>query len=129
MYGKKGSMRHFVTKRWGALVGLVGVAWASASAIICGSIMLAPGVYGIYRGVKSVVDVYRERIQVVDEWVADEKVEGLLEDDRYLEDLEDEEVPETKTDEKTSFEKSHTPPPPYIGVPMEAEKTSTSVTS
>jgi hypothetical protein len=62
----------------------------------------------------------------VDEWVADEDVEGLLKNDRYLEDfgeVEKEEVAEGKRGEKTSVEES-LPPPPHI--PMKTGKSSTS---
>lgn len=123
-YGKKGSMRHFLTRQWSYLVGLVGVRQAIALLAICASVVLAPAVYAVFRGVKSVIDVYRKRIQEVDEWVADEEVEGLLVNDRYLEDfrkVEKEEVAEEKGGEKTGVEESP-PPPPYI--PMKTEKSS-----
>ena len=89
--------------------------------------VLSSTVYAVFRGVKSVVEVYRKRIQEVDEWVADEEVEGLLTNDRYLEDfgeVDEDEVAEEKGGEKTSVEESLPPPPPYI--PMKTEKSSTS---
>lgn len=121
-YGKKGSMRHFLTKRWGNLVGLVGVGQAIVWLAVCGSMVLSPAVYALFRGVKSVVEVYRKRIQEVDEWVADEEVEGLLMSDRYLENSG--EVEKQEVAEKTSVEESLPPPPPYI--PTKTEKSSTS---
>jgi len=124
-YGKKGSMRHFLTTRWGNLVGLMGVGQAIVWLAVCGSMVLSLAIYAVFRGVKSVVEVYRKRIQEVDEWLADEEVEGLLKNDIYLEDsgkVEKEEVSEEKGGEKTSVEESF--PPPYI--PMKTEKSSTS---
>lgn len=126
-YGKKGSMRHFLTTRWGNLVGLMGVGQAIVLLAVCGSMVLSPVVYAVFRGVKSVVEVYRKRVQEVDEWVADEEVEGLLKNDTYIEDfgeVEKREVAEGKGGEKTSVEKSLPPPPPYI--PMKTEKSSSS---
>jgi hypothetical protein len=126
-YGKKGSMRHFWTTRWGNLVGLMGVGQAIVWLAVCGSMVLSPAVYAVFRGVKSVVKVYRKKVQEVDEWLADEEVEGLLKNDRYLEDfgeVEKEEVAEGKGGEKTSVEESLPPPPPYI--PMKTEKSLTS---
>ncbi|RDW59556.1 hypothetical protein BP6252_12643 [Coleophoma cylindrospora] len=126
-YGKKGSMRHFLTTRWGNLVGLMGFGQAIAWLVVCGSMVLSPVAYAMFRGVKNVVEVYRKRAQEVDEWLEEEEVEGLLNDDRYIEDfeeLEKEEVAEGKGGEKTSVEESLPPPPPYI--PMKTEKSSTS---
>ena len=119
-------MRHFLTTRWGDLVGLVGVGQATLWSAVCRSIVLSPAVYAAFRGVKSVVEVYQKRVQEVDEWVADEEVEGLLKNDRYLEDFEQvekEKVAEGKGDEKTSVEES-LPPPPYILIKTEKSSTS-----
>ena len=118
-------MRHFLTTRWGNLVGLVGFGQAILWLAVCGSMVLSPAVYAVFRGVKSVVEVYWKRVQEVDEWLADEEVEGLLKNDGYLEDFAEvkkEEVAEGKGGEKTSVEES--PPPPYI--PMKTEKSSPS---
>ena len=125
-YGKKGSMRHFLTTRWGNLVGLMGVGKAIALLAVWGSMVLSPAGYAVFKGVRSVVEMYRKRIQEADEWVADEEVEGLLMFDRYLEDfgeVEMEKVAEGKEGEKTSVKESLPPPPPYI--PMKTEKSST----
>jgi hypothetical protein len=125
-YGKKGSMRHFLTTRWGNLVGLMGAGRAIMLLAVCGSMVLSPAVYVVFRGVKSVVEVYRKRIRELDEWIADEEVEGLLENDRYLEDsveVEIEEGAEGKGGEKTIVEES-LPSPPYDS--MKTENSSTS---
>lgn len=103
----------------------MGVGQAIVWLAVCGSMVLSLAIYAVFRGVKSVVEVYRKRIQEVDEWLADEEVEGLLKNDIYLEDsgkVEKEEVSEEKGGEKTSVEESF--PPPYI--PMKTEKSSTS---
>lgn len=126
-YGKKGSMRHFLTMRWGNLVGLMGFGQAIVLLAVCGSMVLLPAVYAVFTGVKSVVEVYQKRIQEVDEWVANEEVDGLLQYDRYLEDfgeVEKEEVAEEKGGEQSSVEDSLPLPPPHI--PMKTEKSSTS---
>ncbi|KFY51707.1 hypothetical protein V497_08918 [Pseudogymnoascus sp. VKM F-4516 (FW-969)] len=85
-YGKKGSMRHFLTWIWGALVGVVGFGPAIVLAVIWGIVMFTPVVYGVIIRVKRVVGMYQRRAQEVDEWVADEEVEGLLRYDTYVED-------------------------------------------
>ena len=116
-----------MTTRWGNLVGLMGVGQAIVLLAVCGSMVLSPVVYAVFRGVKSVVEVYRKRVQEVDEWVADEEVEGLLKNDTYIEDfgeVEKREVAEGKGGEKTSVEESLPPSPPYI--PMKTEKNSAS---
>jgi hypothetical protein len=125
-YGKKGSMRHFLTTRWANLVELMGVGQAIVLLAVCGSMVLSPSVYAVFRGVKNMVEVYRKRIQEVDEWLADEEVEGLLNNVEYVEDFRDvkkEEVAQGKGGEKTSVEES-LPPPPYS--PIKTEKSSTS---
>lgn len=103
-YGKKGSMRHFLTSIWGALVGVVGIGAAVVLAAIWGTIMLVPAVYGVFIRVKRVVGMYQRRAQEVDEWVADEEVEGLLRYDTYVEDsteiIVEEEVSEEKGERK-----------------------------
>lgn len=86
-YGKKGSMRHSLTTRWGNLVAFLGVGRAILLLAVCGSMVLSPAVYAVFSGVKSVVEMYRMRIQEVDEWVADEEVDGPLKKDRNLEDF------------------------------------------
>jgi hypothetical protein len=116
-YGKKGSMRHFLTTKWGNLVGLIGVGQAIVWLVVCGSMVLSPAIYAVSRGVKSVIEVYRKRVQEVDEWAADEEVEGLLKNDRYLEDFREvkkDEVTNGRGCEKTSVEEPLPPPPPYI---------------
>ncbi|KAG4434366.1 hypothetical protein IFR05_010140 [Cadophora sp. M221] len=121
-YGKKGSMRHFLTRRWGNMVGLLGFWHAVVLLGVCGSMVLSPFVYAATRAVKSVLEMYRNRIQEVDDWVADEEVEGLLMNDRYYGDFEEVEGSEQAEDavrkgsEKTSVEKP---------LPMKEEKSST----
>jgi len=113
-YGKKGSMRHFVTKRWAVLVGLVGIVQATMMLAVCGALALWPFVYAVFRGVKSVIEGYRERMKEVDEWLADEEVEGegLLENDEFLEeDLDFRGLEKEKGGEKTSVEEFLSPPP------------------
>jgi hypothetical protein len=111
-YGKKGSMRHFLTTRWSELVGLIGFWQGIVLLAVCGSMALLPVVYAMSRGVKSVVEMCQKRIQEVDEWVADEEIEefeGLLENYKDLEDvgeIKKEEVSEGKGDEKTSVEEA-----------------------
>ena len=131
-FGKKGSMRHFLTARWAELVGLIGARQAIVGLAALGCVMLLLVVTAVWRGgkrgVNRVVGTYRMRIQEVDEWVADEEVEGLLEGDRYLDDfgkVEEEtvqrETPEKKNGgERTSIEE-YLPPPPYQ-IPIETEK-------
>ncbi|OBT65470.1 hypothetical protein VE03_04961 [Pseudogymnoascus sp. 23342-1-I1] len=85
-YGKRGSMRHFVTSVWGALVGVLGKGAAGVFLVVGGGVMFAPAGYGVWLGVMGVVGRYRRRVKEVDEWVADEEVEGLLRYDTYLED-------------------------------------------
>jgi len=84
-YGKKGSMRHFFTMMWGNLVGLMGLGLAIVWLAVCGIMVLSPAVYTVLGVVKSVFEVYKKRIQEVDEWIADEDVDGLLQNDTYLE--------------------------------------------
>jgi len=108
-------MRHFLAMRWGNLVGLIGVWPAIVLLAICGILVLSQVVNAMLHGVKSVVGVYRKRVQEVDEWLADEEVEGLLNNDVYLEE---------KEGEKTSVKESLHPPPPYI--PMKTEKSAIS---
>ncbi|OBT71896.1 hypothetical protein VF21_10570 [Pseudogymnoascus sp. 05NY08] len=122
-YGKKGSMRHFLTSIWGALVKVMGLGPAIVLLVISGIIMLLPVVYGVFISVKGVVGMYQRRTQEVDEWVADEEVEGLLRYDTYLEDsreIREEEVSEEEGGKMTSVEE---PPPPYS--PMKTEGSST----
>ncbi|KAH9223175.1 hypothetical protein DL95DRAFT_380135 [Leptodontidium sp. 2 PMI_412] len=110
-YGKKGSMRHFLTRRWGNMVGLLGFWHAIVLLGVCGSMVLSPFVYAASRAVKSVIGMYRNRIQEVDDWIADEEVEGLLMNDRYYgnfgeaEGSEMEKDAERKASEATSVEK------------------------
>lgn len=122
-YGKKGSMRHFWTTKWGNLVGLIGIWQAIAFLAICESMVISLAGYALFRIVKSVIKMYQNRVQEVDEWLADEEVEGLLNNDRCLDDfgeVEQEEVAEGKGGEKTSVEESPPTPPPYI--PMKTER-------
>lgn len=111
-YGKKGSMRHFLTTAWANLVGFMGVRPAIALLAFCGTMVFLTAVYAVFRGVKSVVEVYRTKVQEVDEWVADEEIEGLLRYDTYVEDLgvvEEVEASEEKGGEKSSVEESLPP--------------------
>ncbi|PVH89584.1 hypothetical protein DL98DRAFT_647325 [Cadophora sp. DSE1049] len=115
-YGKKGSMRHFLTRRWGNMVNLLGYWRAVVLLALCGSMVLSPFVYAVYRGVKGVFEMYRMRMKEVDDWVADEEIGGWLESNRYLEDFandEKEEAIKKKAGEKTSVEESIPSPPPY----------------
>lgn len=132
-YGKKGSMRHFLTTRWGNLVGSMGFWQAIVWVAVCGSMVLSPFVYALSRGVKrvvngmkGVVEVHQKRMREVDEWLADEEMEGLLEGDKSFEDFEEVEkkdYAEGKGDEKTSVKKPlHSSP----HVPMKLEKSSIS---
>ncbi|KAH7342316.1 hypothetical protein BKA65DRAFT_503892 [Rhexocercosporidium sp. MPI-PUGE-AT-0058] len=129
-YGKKGSMRHFFTRRWGNLVGLLRFWHAVVFLAVCGSMVLSSFVYAVSRGVKVVIGMYRDRIQEVDDWVADEEIKGLLMIDRYYGNYE--EVKKTNStngeeDGKTSAENSlpqRSSPRPDS--PMQTEKSSTS---
>lgn len=78
-------MRHFFTMMWGNLVGLMGLGLAIVWLAVCGIMVLSPAVYTVLGVVKSVFEVYKKRIQEVDEWIADEDVDGLLQNDTYLE--------------------------------------------
>ena len=114
-YGKKGSMRHFLTLRWGNMVNLLGYWRAVILLAVCGSIVLSPFVYSVYRAMKSVLEMYQNRTKEVDDWVADEEIEGWLESDRYFEDFgydEKVEAVEEKEREKPSVDKP-LPPPRY----------------
>ncbi|KAL2076075.1 hypothetical protein VTL71DRAFT_1018 [Oculimacula yallundae] len=107
-FGKKGSMRHFLTRRWANLVGLLGLGRAIVLLAVCASMVLSPFVYAISRGVKTVLHTYLSRIQEVDDWNADEEIDGILMHDRYFEDfkatkIEDDDV---KEGEKTCIEPS-----------------------
>jgi hypothetical protein len=127
-YGKKGSMRHFLTTRWANLVGLMGVGHAIVFLFVCGSMVLSPFVYAVFRGVKSVVELYQNRVQEVDEWLADEEVEGLLKSDTYLEDfgeVEKQGVAVGNGGEKNGVKESPSHPLPYI--PMKTEKSLSSL--
>ena len=115
-YGKKGSMRHFLTQRWGNMVNLLGYWRAVILLAVCGSMVLSPFVYSVYRGAKSVFEMYQNRIKEVDDWVADEEIEEWLESDRDLEDFEFDEKEEIfveKEGEKPSVDKPLPPPPPH----------------
>jgi hypothetical protein len=75
--------------------------------VVCTSMALSPAVYAVVRGVKSVVGMYRGRIEEAHEWLADEEVDGLLQGDRYFGDSresKEEEVAKEKGGEKTSVE-------------------------
>ncbi|KAH6724645.1 hypothetical protein BKA61DRAFT_665335 [Leptodontidium sp. MPI-SDFR-AT-0119] len=83
---------------------------------LCADIDAYPYYVFIYRdnfdqAVKSVIGMYRNRIQEVDDWIADEEVEGLLMNDRYYgnfgeaEGSEIEKDAERKASEATSVEK------------------------
>ncbi|KAH8746716.1 hypothetical protein BGZ57DRAFT_935864 [Hyaloscypha finlandica] len=119
-YGKKGSMRHFVTKRWARLVGLIGLQQAIALLALCANIVLSLVVYALFRAIKNVINMYRMRMQEVDEWVTDEE----LEDSVYYKEVRKEKVAVEKGGEKIGLEESLFPPPPYIQ--MKTEKTSSS---
>ena len=125
-------MRHFLTARWAELVGLIGVRQAIVGFAALGCVVLLLVVSAVWRGgrrsVKRVVGTYRKRIQEVDEWVADEEVEGLLQGDRYLDDftMVEEETVQSETLEKekggkrTSIEEDL---PPYSSqIPIKTEK-------
>jgi len=109
-----------VTKRWGRLVGLIGLRQAIALLTLCANIVLSLVFYALFRAVKNVIDMYRMRIQEVDEWVVDEE----LEDSVYYEEVRKEKVAAEKGGEKMGLEESLLPPPPYIQ--MKTEKTSIS---
>lgn len=93
------------------MVGLLGFWHAIVLLGVCGSMVLSPFVYAASRAVKSVIGMYRNRIQEVDDWIADEEVEGLLMNDRYYgnfgeaEGSEIEKDAERKASEATSVEK------------------------
>ncbi|KAH7419350.1 hypothetical protein BKA64DRAFT_737548 [Cadophora sp. MPI-SDFR-AT-0126] len=114
-YGKKGSMRHFLTRRWGNMVNLLGFWRAVILLAVCVSMMLSPFVYAGHRGVKGVLEMYQMRIKEVDDFLADEEIDGWLESDRYYEDFgydeKEEAAEEEERGEKTSVERSL--PPPY----------------
>lgn len=130
-HGKKGSMRHLVTKNWDSIVALVGATQAALWLAVCIAPVLLLGIYAVFRGLKWVVDVHRNRVQEVDDWLADEEVEGLLRSDRYLEGLWESEkkLAERKASEKTNVKEAFPLPPPYLPPPHYtpmAEKSSTS---
>ncbi|KAK0125489.1 hypothetical protein ONS95_000504 [Cadophora gregata] len=125
-YGKKGSMRHFLTRRWGNMVILLGYWRAAVLLAVCGSMVLSPFIYAVYRGVKDVFDIYKMRMKEVDDWVADEDVDGWLESDRLFEDFGYDEKEggaqkkkkeaakeKEKEGEKTNVEEFLPSPPPY----------------
>jgi hypothetical protein len=74
-YGKRGSMRHFWATRWAGLVALIGIKLATVWVSVCGIVSLVLVLKAILRRAESVVELYRLRIQEVDEWNADEEVD------------------------------------------------------
>lgn len=110
-YGKKGSMRHLVTERWGRLVGLIGRRQSLALLALCANIVLSLVVYALFRAVKNVINMYRMGMHEVDEWVADEE----LEDSFYYEEVLKEKAAAEKGGEKIGLEEH----PPYIEMKME----------
>lgn len=109
-----------MTKRWARLVGLIGLQQAIALLALCANIVLSLVVYALFRAIKNVINMYRMRMQEVDEWVTDEE----LEDSVYYKEVRKEKVAAEKGGEKMGLEESLLPPPPYIQ--MKTEKTSIS---
>ncbi|KAK5046008.1 hypothetical protein LTR84_008795 [Exophiala bonariae] len=85
-YGKKGSLRHFVTQTWAMLVELIGLQQAMALSALCVSIVLCLVVSLLLRAVKNVIGMYRMRMQEVDEWVADEELEDSIHEEEVRND-------------------------------------------
>ena len=100
-------------------MGSVGFRQANALLALCANIALSLVVYTLFRAVKHVVDMYRMRMQEVDEWLMDEELEVSA----YYEEVWKEKVAAEKGGEKMDLEESLLPPP-YIQV--KEEKTSIS---
>jgi hypothetical protein len=118
-YGKKGSMRHFVTSCWGQAVGMLGVRQANALLTGCVSLVLGQLIYTMFQGLMNVVEVHRKRIQEVDEWLADEEVEGSLNIDRYVEGT-------GKLEKELGWDQNPLSPSPLLDIPKKSGKSSIS---
>jgi len=59
-------------------MGLIGRRQALALLALCANIVLSLVVYALFRAVKNVINMYRMRMQEVDEWVADEDLDDSV---------------------------------------------------